>query len=207
MKKYLYILLAGVGLVAVPTATTAAIVNFDYISPVQYVSGSGMIDGVPVSLSDKGEITGTINTADFDGRVIPDVAGSYYTSYGQTTSFLTFNLFDASGNKIYSHTSFSFLITVYTGSPMLDIHCGSGMKGDEIFGISNEYWSGLPDASIDNIDYINADAKSRILYFMTTTDTISFWGPNVAPVPEPTTALAGLGALGMIGFFGWRNRK
>lgn len=29
----------------------------------------------------------------------------------------------------------------------------------------------------------------------------------VAPVPEPATYLAGLSALGMLGLFGWRNRK
>lgn len=30
---------------------------------------------------------------------------------------------------------------------------------------------------------------------------------DVAPVPEPSTYLAGLSALGMLGLFGWRNRK
>jgi len=28
-----------------------------------------------------------------------------------------------------------------------------------------------------------------------------------SPVPEPSTYLAGLSALGMLGLFGWRNRK
>jgi hypothetical protein len=30
---------------------------------------------------------------------------------------------------------------------------------------------------------------------------------DVRPVPEPSTYLAGLSALGMLGLFGWRNRK
>ena len=30
---------------------------------------------------------------------------------------------------------------------------------------------------------------------------------GVGAVPEPSTYLAGLGALGMLGMFGWRNRK
>jgi hypothetical protein len=30
---------------------------------------------------------------------------------------------------------------------------------------------------------------------------------DVAPVPEPSTYFAGLSALGMLGLFGWRNRK
>lgn len=30
---------------------------------------------------------------------------------------------------------------------------------------------------------------------------------NVNVVPEPSTYLAGLGALGMLGLFGWRNRR
>ena len=37
------------------------------------------------------------------------------------------------------------------------------------------------------------------------------FGPNfkftATPVPEPSTYLAGLSALGMLGFFGWRKRK
>lgn len=31
--------------------------------------------------------------------------------------------------------------------------------------------------------------------------------PSPNPVPEPSTYLAGLSALGMLGMFGWRNRK
>lgn len=31
--------------------------------------------------------------------------------------------------------------------------------------------------------------------------------PSVAAVPEPSAYLAGLGALGMLSMFGWRNRK
>ena len=30
---------------------------------------------------------------------------------------------------------------------------------------------------------------------------------EVAPVPEPSTYMAGLSALGLLGLFGWRNRK
>lgn len=30
---------------------------------------------------------------------------------------------------------------------------------------------------------------------------------EATPVPEPSTYLAGLSALGMLGLFGWRNRK
>ena len=32
-------------------------------------------------------------------------------------------------------------------------------------------------------------------------------GPNLATVPEPSTYLAGLGAFGLLGLLGWRNRK
>ncbi len=36
-------------------------------------------------------------------------------------------------------------------------------------------------------------------------DNVEVNGP--VPVPEPSTYLAGLSALGMLGLFGWRNRK
>ncbi len=37
--------------------------------------------------------------------------------------------------------------------------------------------------------------------------TVYLDGVSVAPVPEPSTYLAGLSALGMLALFGWRNRK
>jgi type VI secretion system secreted protein VgrG len=38
-------------------------------------------------------------------------------------------------------------------------------------------------------------------------NTINIPMNAVAAVPEPATILAGLSALGMLGLFGWRNRK
>jgi hypothetical protein len=38
-------------------------------------------------------------------------------------------------------------------------------------------------------------------------DDLSVSAQLFAPVPEPSTYLAGLGALTMMGLFGWRNRK
>ncbi len=40
-------------------------------------------------------------------------------------------------------------------------------------------------------------------YHLDTTEA----GWSLQPVPEPSTYLAGLSALGMLGVFSWRNRK
>jgi len=40
------------------------------------------------------------------------------------------------------------------------------------------------------------------------TDTLqAAFSLSYTAVPEPSTYLAGLGALGMLGIFGWKNRK
>jgi hypothetical protein len=38
-------------------------------------------------------------------------------------------------------------------------------------------------------------------------NTVYLDNVSLTAVPEPSTYLAGLSALGMLGLFGWRNRK
>jgi hypothetical protein len=64
----------------------------------------------------------------------------------------------------------------------------------------------------------NAGANGFGLYsdtFLLSLEVKSDWGfaigefgiSGISSVPEPSTYLAGLSALGMLGLFGWRNRK
>lgn len=38
-------------------------------------------------------------------------------------------------------------------------------------------------------------------------DAVTLTGSDIAPVPEPSTYISGLSALGMLGLFGWRKRN
>ncbi|MEI8021760.1 MAG: PEP-CTERM sorting domain-containing protein [Schlesneria sp.] len=74
------------------------------------------------------------------------------------------------------------------------VNVGTGVTG----GFANAGGQGTPDTT--------SPWKST---FVSSSSTLGFTvtGTDTAAVPEPSTYLAGLSAIGMLGLFGWRNRK
>jgi hypothetical protein len=125
-------------------------------------------------------------------------AFSYADQGTDVTGTGTLSFLDSGGSAFYA----SNVKTDTEGS----IHFGQQFSTSDLPGLpasvsfSGLRYNGTVDAYIDpNVTVRTYETPA--LYFTAYSFT------TTVPVPEPSTCLAGLSALGMLGLFAWRNRK
>ena len=164
--------------------------------PSNYTGGSG-------TLNDGSHGTSRLDTQLFDATVGPVITlhlNGFYTissisvfggDFGNNFVPGVINSMDVSfGGPAYTQTSTPF------GFPAL-----SGPASD-LFGITG------PLAGVSTDKIVLSGFSPLFVNLAFSIAEIEVDGVrSIAAVPEPSTYLAGLSALGMLGLFGWRNRK